>query len=40
MYYGYNEFMLEAILNLFTVAEAVEFMEACEVNVALDGREG
>lgn len=31
MYYGYNDFMLEAILNLFTVAEAVEFMEANEV---------
>ncbi|GAX84828.1 hypothetical protein CEUSTIGMA_g12249.t1 [Chlamydomonas eustigma] len=31
LYYGYNDFMLEAILNLFTVAEAIEFMEANEV---------
>eukprot|EP00798_Chlamydomonas_sp_ICE-L_P010007 gene10007-7891_t len=30
-YYGYNEFMLDALLNLFTVAEAVELMEANEV---------
>ena len=31
LYYGYNDFMLEAILNLFTVAEAIELMEANEV---------
>ena len=31
LYYGYNDFMLEAILNLFPVAEALEFMEANEV---------
>lgn len=31
-YYGYNTFMIDAILNLFTVAEAIEFIEACEVH--------
>lgn len=30
-YYGYNAFMIEVILKLFTVAEALEFIEACEV---------
>jgi ribosomal RNA methyltransferase Nop2 len=29
-YYGYNDFMLEALLNMFTPAEAVELMEANE----------
>ena len=30
-YYGYNTFLVDAILNLFTVAEALELIEACEV---------
>lgn len=30
-YYGYNAFLVDALLNLFTVAEAVELIEACEV---------
>ena len=30
-YYGYNAFMIDALLQLFTVAEAVELIEACEV---------
>jgi hypothetical protein len=30
-YYGYNDYMLEAILSLFPPAEAVELMEANEV---------
>lgn len=30
-YYGYNAFMLDTILNMFSPAEAVEFLEACEV---------
>lgn len=31
VYYGYNAFLLEQLLGLFPPAEAVEFMEACEV---------
>jgi hypothetical protein len=31
VYYGYNSFLLDQILGLFKPAEAVEFMEACEV---------
>ncbi len=31
IYYGYNDFMLEAILSLFSPSEAVELMEANEV---------
>lgn len=30
-YYGYNSFMIDTILHLFTVAEALELIEACEV---------
>ncbi|KAJ2508324.1 rRNA (cytosine-C5-)-methyltransferase nop2 [Coemansia sp. RSA 2052] len=30
-YYGYNEFLMEKLLQLFTVSEAVEFFEANEV---------
>ena len=30
-YYGYNTFLVDAILNLFTVAEALELIESCEV---------
>eukprot|EP00889_Picochlorum_renovo_P001303 jgi/Picre1/28333/NNA_003739.t1 len=30
-YYGYNDFMVETMLSLFTVAEALELIEACEV---------
>jgi 25S rRNA (cytosine2870-C5)-methyltransferase len=30
-YYGYNDFMVDALLDLFTVAEALELIEACEV---------
>eukprot|EP01023_Acetabularia_acetabulum_P004110 TRINITY_DN11726_c0_g1_i4.p1 TRINITY_DN11726_c0_g1~~TRINITY_DN11726_c0_g1_i4.p1 ORF type:complete len:308 (-),score=69.19 TRINITY_DN11726_c0_g1_i4:109-993(-) len=30
-YYDYNEFFSEVVLQLFPVAEAVEFIEACEV---------
>ncbi len=30
-YYGYNAFLIDVILNLFTVAEALELIEACEV---------
>jgi len=30
-YYGYNAFMVDVLLNLFTVAEALELIEACEV---------
>lgn len=30
-YYGYNDFMADAILHLFTVAEALELIESCEV---------
>ena len=30
-YYGYNEFMVDVIMDLFTVAEALELIEACEV---------
>lgn len=30
-YYGYNTFLVDVILNLFTVAEALELIEACEV---------
>ena len=30
-YYGYNAFMLDTVLNMFSPAEAVEFLEACEV---------
>lgn len=26
-YYGYNEFMLDVLLNMFTVAEALEVRE-------------
>ena len=29
-YYGYNQFMLEKFLSLFTVAEALELIEANE----------
>jgi ribosomal RNA methyltransferase Nop2 len=29
-YYGYNEFLAEYLLGLFTPAEALEFVEACE----------
>jgi hypothetical protein len=32
VYYGYNDFMLEALLSLFSPAEAVELMEANEVS--------
>ncbi|KAJ2458096.1 rRNA (cytosine-C5-)-methyltransferase nop2 [Coemansia sp. RSA 2424] len=31
-YYGYNEFLMEKLLQLFTVSEAVEFFEANEVS--------
>ena len=30
-YYGYNEFMVDYVFNLFPVAEAIEFVEANEV---------
>ncbi|KAJ2852135.1 rRNA (cytosine-C5-)-methyltransferase nop2 [Coemansia brasiliensis] len=30
-YYGYNEYLMEKLLQLFTVSEAVEFFEANEV---------
>lgn len=30
-YYDYNTFMIDTISNLFTVAEALELIEACEV---------
>ncbi|KAJ2769992.1 rRNA (cytosine-C5-)-methyltransferase nop2 [Coemansia nantahalensis] len=30
-YYGYNDFLMDKLLQLFTVAEAVEFFEANEV---------
>ncbi|KAJ2634901.1 rRNA (cytosine-C5-)-methyltransferase nop2 [Coemansia sp. RSA 1286] len=30
-YYGYNEFLMDKLLDLFTVSEAVEFFEANEV---------
>lgn len=30
-YYGYNDFMADTLLHLFTVAEALELIEACEV---------
>eukprot|EP00877_Chromochloris_zofingiensis_P013337 jgi/Chrzof1/8257/Cz03g03120.t1 len=30
-YYGYNDFMLDTLLQLFSPAEAVELMEACEI---------
>ena len=30
-YYGYNSFLVDAILNIFTAAEALELIEACEV---------
>ncbi len=30
-YYGYNEFMVDVLMDLFTVAEALELIEACEV---------
>ena len=30
-YYGYNAFLVDAILNIFTVAEALELIESCEV---------
>ncbi|KAJ2817900.1 rRNA (cytosine-C5-)-methyltransferase nop2, partial [Coemansia furcata] len=30
-YYGYNDFLMEKLLQLFTVSEAVEFFEANEV---------
>jgi hypothetical protein len=30
-YYGYNAFLADQVLGLFPPAEAVEFMEACEV---------
>ncbi|KAJ2472367.1 rRNA (cytosine-C5-)-methyltransferase nop2, partial [Coemansia sp. RSA 2322] len=30
-YYGYNEFLMDKLLQLFTVSEAVEFFEANEV---------
>lgn len=30
-YYGYNTFLVDSILNLFTVAEALELIESCEV---------
>jgi ribosomal RNA methyltransferase Nop2 len=29
-YYGYNRFMLDTLLGMFTVAEALELMEAQE----------
>ena len=31
VYYGYNAFLIDQLLGLFPPAEAVEFMEACEV---------
>ncbi|GBF95737.1 ribosomal RNA methyltransferase [Raphidocelis subcapitata] len=31
VYYGYNSFLTDQVLGLFPPAEAVEFMEACEV---------
>ena len=30
-YYGYCDFMIEAFLALFPIAELIEFLEACEV---------
>ena len=30
-YYGYNTFLIDQMLNLFTVAEALELIESCEV---------
>lgn len=30
-YYNYNMFLVDALLNLFTVGEALELIEACEV---------
>eukprot|EP01026_Neomeris_dumetosa_P045998 TRINITY_DN39109_c0_g1_i11.p1 TRINITY_DN39109_c0_g1~~TRINITY_DN39109_c0_g1_i11.p1 ORF type:complete len:735 (-),score=139.23 TRINITY_DN39109_c0_g1_i11:796-3000(-) len=30
-YYDYNEYLTEVILQLFPIAEAIEFIEACEV---------
>ena len=30
-YYGYNDFMVETMLHLFSVPEALELIEACEV---------
>jgi ribosomal RNA methyltransferase Nop2 len=30
-YYGYNQFMVDVLMDLFTVAEALELIEACEV---------
>ena len=30
-YYGYNDFMIDALMDLFTTAEALELIEACEV---------
>ena len=30
-YYSYNEFLVDTFLHLFTVAEALELIEACEV---------
>ncbi|KAK9820619.1 hypothetical protein WJX72_012348 [[Myrmecia] bisecta] len=30
-YYGYNDFMLDTLLSMFSVAEALELIEACEV---------
>ncbi len=34
-YYGYNDYMLEALLSLFSPGEAVELMEANEVCVCV-----
>ncbi len=31
VYYGYNQFMVDQLLNLFPAAEALELIEACEV---------
>lgn len=40
VYYGYNAFLIDQLLGLFPPAEAVEFMEACEVPRPVSGGGG
>ncbi|XP_078697795.1 uncharacterized protein LOC144925590 [Branchiostoma floridae x Branchiostoma belcheri] len=32
LYYSYNEYLMEKIMQLFPLAEVIEFLEACEVD--------
>lgn len=39
-YYSYNDFMIDALFNLFSASEAVELIESCEVGGGIKGEGG